>query len=64
MKRRPKVSIYLTPAELRKQLKKLDSLTTMIPSQERLMEVRIEGYINYHDWKKIKDGILKFYPSP
>ena len=55
----PKVSIYLTPRQLRLQLKRLDSLTAMIPSQERLMEVRIVGRINYHDLVKIRQLKMK-----
>jgi hypothetical protein len=51
----PKVGIYLNPRQLKKQLRKVEFWTGLTKSnQEKIVEIRIEGRINYHDAIKIQ----------
>lgn len=56
--RLPRVSVYLTPKKLKKQIKDLESLTGGVLPNHNNMELRIEGRINYHDWVKINQTSL------
>ena len=53
MNKMPKVSIYITPKELERINLSLAAVSQIAGKGEKLLEIRAEGKINYHDLKNL-----------
>jgi len=56
----PKVSIYITPKELDNVIKMTKMISSIADKNEKIIEIRVEGRINYHDLIKIIKNAKKY----
>lgn len=52
-KKLPKIAVYLTAKEWLATIKRHDILFMAIPTKEKMVAIRVEGNIAYHDLKHI-----------